>query len=77
MSSAPLHFWPRIVASAPATAAVVVVPSQWSVVIIITVLVHIACRYHICGVRVIVAVPMTFLLGAGVQLIFCIDVSLR
>jgi hypothetical protein len=76
MSSAPLRFWPRIAASAPATTAVVVVPSLWSVVIIVTVLIHVACRYHICGIRVIVVVPTTFLSGAGVKLIFCIDVML-
>jgi hypothetical protein len=45
--------------------------------IIVTVLVHVACRYHIRGVRVIVAVPTTFLLGAVVKLIFCINVMLR
>jgi hypothetical protein len=45
--------------------------------IIVTVPVHVACRYHICGIRVIVAVPTTFLSGAGVKLIFCIDVTLH
>jgi hypothetical protein len=77
MSLAPLRFWLRIAASAPASAAIVVVPSSWSVAIIVTVLIHVACRYHICGIRVIVAVPITFLSGAGVKLVFRIDVTLR
>jgi hypothetical protein len=33
------------------------------------VLVHVACRYHICGIRFIVAVLATFLSGAVVELI--------
>jgi hypothetical protein len=76
-ASAPLSFWPRIAASASATDAAVVVPMSWSVVVIIAVLVHVACCYHIRGVHVIVAVPTAFLPGASVKLIFCIDVTLR
>jgi hypothetical protein len=76
-ASAPLCFWPRIAASASATAAVVVVPTSWSVTVIVAVLVHVACCYHIRSIRIIVAVPTTFLSGANVKLIFCIDVTLR
>jgi hypothetical protein len=45
--------------------------------IVVTILVYVACRYHIRDIRVIVAVPTTFLSGAGVKLIFGVDVTLR
>jgi hypothetical protein len=77
MMSVPLYFWPQIAASTSATAAAVVVPSSWFVTVIVTVLIHVACRYHICGVHVIIAVPTTFLLGASVKVIFCVDITLR
>jgi hypothetical protein len=76
-ASAPLCFWPRIAASASATVAVVVVPTSWSIAVTVAVLIHVACCYHIRGVHVIVAVPTTFLLGASVKLIFCVNVTLR
>jgi hypothetical protein len=47
------------------------------ITIIITVLVHVACCYHVRGVCVVIAVLATFLLGAIVKLIFRIDVMLR
>jgi hypothetical protein len=45
--------------------------------IIVTVLMHVACCYHVRGVCVIVAVPTTFLSGAVVKLVFRIDIMLR
>jgi hypothetical protein len=40
------------------------------------VFVHIACCYHVCVLHVVVAVAMTFLLGARMELVFCVDVAL-
>jgi hypothetical protein len=74
-ASTPFCFWPRIAASASATTAVVGFPTSWSVAVIVAVLIHVACCYHIRGVRVIVAVPTTFLSRASVKLIFCVDVT--
>jgi hypothetical protein len=76
-SSAPLRSWLQIAAHASATAAIVVVSSSRPIAIIITVLMPVACCYHVQGVCIIVAVPTTFLSGAIVKLIFCIDVMLR
>jgi hypothetical protein len=45
------------------------------IAIIVPVLMDVACCYHVRGVCVIVAVPMTFLLGAVVKLVFRVDIS--
>jgi hypothetical protein len=50
---------------------------SWSVAVIVAVLIHVACCYHIHSVRVIIAVSTTFLLGASVKLVFCVDITLR
>jgi hypothetical protein len=63
-------------ASASATAAIVVVSSSRPIAIIVTVLMHVACCYHVRGVCIIVAVPTTFLSGAVVKLILRIDITL-
>jgi hypothetical protein len=76
-SLAPLRSWLRIAASAPAATAIVVVSSLRPIAIIVMVVVHIACCYHVWGICVIVAVPTTFLLGAVVKLVFRIDIMLR
>jgi hypothetical protein len=73
-TSAPLHFWPRIAASTSTTAFVVIIPLPWSIVVVIAVIVYVACCYHICCVCVFIAVSASFLPGAGVELIFWVDV---
>jgi hypothetical protein len=64
-------------ASASATTLVAVISSSRPVVIIVVVVIHVAYCYHIRGVHVIIAVPTTFLSGASVKLIFCVDITLR
>jgi hypothetical protein len=44
-------------------------------VVVIVVVVYIACCYHICCIRIFVAVSASFLLRAGVELVFWVDVT--
>jgi hypothetical protein len=76
-SLAPLSSWLQITASAPATTAIVVVPSSWTITIVIAVLVYIACCYHVRGLCVVIAVPTPFFAGAIVKLILCIAITLH
>jgi hypothetical protein len=41
------------------------------------VLVYVACCYHVYILHVIIAVLTAFLSGAGMKLVFCINVALR
>jgi hypothetical protein len=41
------------------------------------VFVYVACCYHVCVLRVIVTVLTAFLLGTGMELVFCVDVALH
>jgi hypothetical protein len=71
----PLRLWPRIAASASTTASIVIVPLPWSVVVVVAVVVYVAYCYHIYCIRVFVAVSASFLLRAGVELIFWVDLT--
>jgi hypothetical protein len=64
-------------ASALATTAIVVVSSPWTIAIVITVFVYVACCYHVSGLCVVIAVLMTFFAGAVVKLILRIAIMLR
>jgi hypothetical protein len=74
---APLRFWPRIAASASTTASVVIIPLPWSIMVVIAVVVYVACCYDICCVCIFVVVSASFLSGAGVELIFLVDIVVR
>jgi hypothetical protein len=64
-------------AGACATASVVAIPPSLSIMIVVVVIIHVACRYHIRHIRVIVAASVTLLSRVGVKLIFWVDVTFR
>jgi hypothetical protein len=70
----PFCFWPRVAAGASTTASVVVVPLPWSIMVVIAVVVYVACCYHIRRFRILVAVSVSFLPRARVELILRVDV---
>jgi hypothetical protein len=57
----PFRPWPQVAAGASTAASVVVVPLPWSIMVAVSVIVYVACCYHIRRIRILVAVSASFL----------------
>jgi hypothetical protein len=71
----PFRPWPRVAAGASTATSVVVVPLPGSVMVVVSVIVYIACCYHIRRIRILVAVSASFLSRAGMKLVLRVDVT--